>query len=304
MTCYHPLDAWQADRPNDSGTFDIVFSYDRRHPKHILIPCGKCIGCRLEYSRQWAQRCMAEAHMHEANCFLTLTYDDEHVPWTSCGEQTLYKRDVQLFLKRLRKELPCKIRFFNCGEYGSKSHRPHYHMILFGYDFPDRFLWSTNFQGDKFYRSPLLEKIWFKGQSLISDVTFDSCAYVARYILKKQYGKTSDCYEYYAPEFLTMSRKPGIGKAYFNKYHSCIYPLDKLVLGEHGDDRLVAKPPRYFDSLYAELEPEKMDEIKKRRAAYAKKNEADVYTGRLRDREKHKELITKRLRSRDYEKSL
>ena len=128
--------------------------YNRRV---MLIPCGKCIGCRIMQREDWTTRIEMEAKMYPKNevWFITLTYDDDHVPgmitatgeilrkvqytWKPGGEkprsvQTLYYPDVQLFLKKLRKAYKSKLRFFCAGEYGEQTARPHYHMILYGWE--------------------------------------------------------------------------------------------------------------------------------------------------------------------------
>ena len=158
----------------------------------ILIPCRKCIGCKLEYSRQWADRCMLELKYHMQSCFLTLTYDDNHLKNINGdslkeGEHaSLYLRDFQLFMKRLRKEYEgTKVRYYMCGEYGSESFRPHYHIILFGIDFTDRVFYKRTKQGFYLFNSPCLSKLWNNGHAVIGDVDWDSCAYVARYTAKK-----------------------------------------------------------------------------------------------------------------------
>ena len=155
-----------------------------RGAEPCTIPCGKCIGCRLAHSRQWAVRCVHEASLHERNCFLTLTFDDAHLPVSG----SVSVRDVQLFLKRLRKALSyqnIKIRFFACGEYGDKNLRPHYHLILFNYDFSDdrQLLRQTPY--GPLYISDFLFRLWPYGFHTIGNVTFKSCAYVARYVTKK-----------------------------------------------------------------------------------------------------------------------
>ena len=214
MVCYHPITAYQLHQCKSNGKKAIVFGVpDSRYGYDVInLPCGQCIGCRLERSRQWATRCVHEASLHERNCFLTLTYDDEHIRWSPfTGEQTLYKRDLQLFMKRLRKYVePIKVRFFACGEYGDSSNRPHYHVILFGYDFPDKRLYKLGNNGYPYYISDLLNKLWTHGYCMLAAVSFDSCAYVARYVTKKLTGEAGKSkYEGIQPEFVNMSRRPG-----------------------------------------------------------------------------------------------
>ena len=120
----------------------------------VTVPCGRCTSCRLEHSRQWAVRCMHEAQMHEGNSFITLTYAPEHLH----EDYSVHKKELQKFFKRLRKNTGIKLRYFACGEYGDENRRPHYHAIIFGYDFPDKQLYTKTRTGDLLYRSPLLEK--------------------------------------------------------------------------------------------------------------------------------------------------
>lgn len=173
--------AWRSTQNNGK----IVF-YDIDHigkAFSLSLPCGQCIGCRLEYSRQWAIRCMHESTLHDQSCFITLTYSDDNLP----EHGTLILRDFQLFMKRLRFEFSnVKIRFYHCGEYGEKFGRPHYHALLFGIDFEaDRTLYSQSKQGSKLYVSDTLNKLWNKGFATIGNITFESAAYVARYVVKK-----------------------------------------------------------------------------------------------------------------------
>lgn len=301
MVCYHPLVAWQHVNVKPNGKKAIVFNMPPVNKLHlwmqINIPCGQCIGCRLDYSRQWAVRCVHEAKMHEKNCFITLTYDDEHVPWSHVtGEQTLVKKHHQDFLKRLRDYFyPQKIRFYLCGEYGETTHRPHYHAILFGFDFPDKQLYKISPLGYKYYMSPILNKLWKHGHCMITDVTFDSCAYVARYIMKKVKGEIAKDYYYgVQPEYVCMSRRPGIAAGWFEKYKGDVYPYDEVVIRSNGKIRRL-KPPRYYDKLYDLEEPEKLAVIKERRAVKGKAKEEEIYNGRLATKERYKKLVIKKL---------
>ena len=225
MTCYHPLKAYWA--VSKDGDRSITFNYNKSEGVMIKLPCGQCIGCRLERSRQWAVRCMHEASMHKSNCFVTLTYNDYYLPENG----SLVKSDFQKFMKRLRKKVGTTVRYYYCGEYGENFGRPHYHVILFGYDFKDKFLWRENSNGDKCYRSELLEQLWPFGISEIGDVTFQSAAYVARYVMKKRTGDVAK--EYYGdrlPEYNDMSRRPGIGALWLEKYQNDVYPHDFVVM--------------------------------------------------------------------------
>lgn len=189
MPCFKPLDAW---RPIDSSSKKLVFSYNAKHcgsvTPDLQVPCGRCVGCRLERSRQWAIRVVHEASLHERNCFITLTYSDLHLP----DDRGLHYDHFQLFMKRLRKKYGDGIRFYMCGEYGDKLGRPHFHACLFNHDFDDKKLWQTTPSGSRLFRSSDLESLWPYGFSSIGDVTFESAAYVARYIMKKVGGDAAD----------------------------------------------------------------------------------------------------------------
>jgi hypothetical protein len=250
----------------------------------ITLPCGQCIGCRLERSRQWAIRCMHEAQMHTENSFITLTYNDKHLP----SDKSLVYRDFQLFVKRLRKRYPGrKIRYYMAGEYGENFGRPHFHACLFGIDFDDKKLWKRTSAGSNLYTSKNLEILWPFGYSSIGDVTFESAAYVARYIMKKVTGKNAQ--EHYTetdpetgeittrtPEFTKMSLKPGIGYEWYKQYTSDVYPHDYVVV--RGKK---VKPPKYYDKNYKIQYPYEFDELLYIRQQSATLNNADNTPERL-----------------------
>lgn len=245
LACYHPLRAVMVKAGSVST---ISFKFDDVG-KGISLPCGRCIGCRLERARQWAVRIMHEAEFHAVNSFITLTYDDGHLPKGG----SLDVRSCQLFLKRLRFELdPIRIRFFLCGEYGEATGRPHYHAIIFGYGFPDKVALADRKNGEHIlYRSPLLERVWSFGISSVGSVTFDSANYVANYATKKVVGK--DAGKHYGgrkPEFLLMSRRPGIGRAWIEKFTSDVYPSDEVIVKERA-----CRPPRYYDQVLEAKSP-------------------------------------------------
>lgn len=230
----------------------------------LELPCGNCVGCRLERSRQWAIRCVHEASLHESNCFVTLTYDPDKEGFSP----SLNKRDIVLFLKKLRKAVyPEKIRFFQCGEYGDQNWHPHHHLLLFGYDFPDKIKCCTS-SGCVYYRSPELEKLWTHGFSSIGDLTFESAAYVARYVMKKLNGELAAKYEERGiiPPYLTMSRRSGIGADFFKKYQDDFYPKDFITF----NDGQRIKPPKYYDHLFEQYHGEgSLESIKQKRKDYA-----------------------------------
>lgn len=251
MPCYHPVSAWQTE----GG--EVVFAERGRIARSLFLPCGQCIGCRLERSRQWAVRCVHEAKCYERNCFITLTYDNEHLP----PDLSLRYRDFQKFMRRLRKVFR-GVRFFMCGEYGEGLGRPHYHACLFNYDFPDK-LYFKRVGDSTLYTSALLERLWPFGFSLIGDVSFESAAYVARYCVKKVTGRNAG--SYYAlldkesgeviasrtPEFGRMSLRPGIGAPWLEKFASDAYPGGQVVIRGRK-----VKTPRYYDKMFARADPD------------------------------------------------
>lgn len=242
--------------------------------KSIEIPCGKCDGCRIEKSRQWADRCMLEMKYHESSYFVTLTYDQAHVPLSwyadpATGEarqiMTLQKRDLQLFFKRLRKNLGQKVRYFACGEYGSIGYRPHYHAIIFGLVLDDLVSSGQSMEGFPYYESAALESCWkapprdrpndersLIGMVCVAEASWETCAYTARYVQKKLDGVAAQHYVDHniEPEFAVMSRKPGIGRQYFDD-HPEIMEFDYITIPTATGGRKI-HAPRYFALL---LEP-------------------------------------------------
>lgn len=258
MACFHPLDAFR--RPGGGIGFGPSPSplYER-----LQLPCGQCSGCRIDRSRQWAIRCMHEAQLHSQNSFITLTYNDEHLP----KDLSLNYEHFQLFMKRLRKHFTgVPIRYYMCGEYGENFGRPHFHACLFGLDFADKEYYRRTPTGDRLYTSKTLETIWGKGFCPIGEVTFQSAAYVARYIMKKRTGSGS--FDHYntidddgvissrTPEFNKMSLKPGIGAKWFEKFHSDVFPHDHVILKGKP-----CKPPRYYDKLSTRVDRSKVNAI-------------------------------------------
>ena len=283
MTCYHPITAFRIH-----GESKLKFYRPHRGDvrEQLQVPCGQCVGCRLERSRQWAIRCIHEAQMHKHNCFITLTFSPEHLP----SPPTLDVRDFQLFMKRLRKKYGSLIRFFHCGEYGEKFGRPHYHACLFNFDFPDKVLWKT-VNGCNLYTSKSLSDLWPFGFSTIGDVTFESAAYVARYVMKKVTGiKAQMHYErvdpltgeiYQAqPEYVTMSRRPGIASSWFEKYSSDVYPHDHVIV--RGKQ---CKPPRFYDNRFKASFPLDFEEIQFQRYLDSREKLCDSTPERLLVRE-------------------
>lgn len=285
-----------------SGKRPLVFDKSKGLPgSELQVPCRNCLGCRVDRSQAWATRLMHEAKYHEKKCFLTLTYSDLYVP-----ENGSLEKDVQQkFFKKLRARLEYDflreigdyaprsksevlkifrrnnpIRYFWCGEYGDLNGRPHYHAILYGVDFPDRRKHSKNSRGEQLWVSDTLEDLWGLGHCQIGDVTHESCAYVARYVMKKVTGDLAE--EHYQrvtpngeiyhiePEFIRMSLKPAIGKVHYENFKTDFYPRDYAVV--RGRQVPV---PKYYDRLLEAENPQLLEEVKDARKLRAKSRKAD-----------------------------
>lgn len=225
------------------------------------VPCGKCPSCRCDYSREWSNRMILELADHDKAIFLTLTYNNENLPISDQGFPTLSKRDIQLFLKRLRKKFSDnKIRFYLAGEYGSKTHRPHYHAIIYGIgidSFSDTYFRGTNEIGQAFYSSKTLESIWGNGFVLYSEVTWRTCNYVARYVLKKQ-QQVEDSDGVCCLPFNLSSRKPGIGM----NHASSLLDSGHTVFSVDGKDGIHDIPiPRSIIKRLKEADIDKYNEL-------------------------------------------
>jgi hypothetical protein len=275
MPCYHPIQGWRAKSSNPSGKRSIVFDRSKGYSDlEVNVPCGMCIGCRLERSRQWAVRCVHEASMHDDNCFVTLTYEDTKIP----GDGSLNKKHLQDFWKRLRKFIePDTLRYYACGEYGEETIRPHYHACIFGFDFPDKKQWKQQ-NGNWLYTSEILNEIWSYGYCIIGDVTFDSAAYVARYIMKKVLGDHAP-YHYgdLTPEFNTMSRRPGIGGNWLETYKDDIRKGFITINGKK------IGLPKYYDSMLDRDDPDLLKSLKARRTFEISKIDEEEFTLRRLD---------------------
>lgn len=277
MPCYTPLKAYITPGKTVNGRKLIKFSKQTFADEEIQLPCGRCIGCRLRNTATWAMRIMHESTLHEDNCFITLTYDDEKLP----GDYSLNKPHFQKFMKRLRKAIsPKKVRFFMCGEYGDKTWRPHFHAAIFGYDFPDKYRVQMVETDHPYYISPVLSNLWKFGFHVIAPLEFDSAAYIASYVTKKITGDkaeshykrtimdfnevTGELSTYYEadllPEYATMSNRPGIGKEWYEKYKNDCYPSNFLI-----KDGVKMPIPRYYDNLLERENPELLERCKEAR---------------------------------------
>ena len=306
MPCYSPLKGWR-----DPDTGGIVFRRYANVDEEMEVACGQCLGCRLDYSRMWAMRIVHESTLHEldgGNCFVTLTYRDRlecdedqlangyHVP----DDWSLNKKHFQDFMKRLRKRFePQKIRFFHCGEYGNVCEhridlervgcplcsvgRPHYHAALFNCNFSDLESYGSQ-NGELRYTSRVLSDTWKYGFVDVGELNFASAAYIARYVLKKVTGpKADDHYmridldgvaSWIQPEYVTMSRKPGIGRDWYEKYRDDVFPSDEVPVPGFG---VVKGVPRYYEEIFKEENPISLEEIKQVRRVFMEEH-ADEYT--------------------------
>lgn len=288
MPCYKPFKAWQ---PLAGGAVLFVEAKDCRT---ITLPCGQCIGCRIERQEMWAVRCYAESKMHEKSCFITTTYDEKNFP----RHGSLNYRDFQLFLKRLRKaRAPDKIRYFVAGEYGEQLQRPHFHALLFGCDFPDREPLNSVRSVNGLHQSGELQRLWGKGLCSIGEVTYASARYCAAYVLK-QHKKSSEDDAHYKtvnyttgeivelePEFAKMSLKPGLGAAWLEKYWRDIYLSGANAVVINGTRKTV---PSYFHSLMRKRDPMFMESFDWSREAKALEQWEEYTPERLEVREEVK----------------
>lgn len=266
----------------------------------MRVPCGQCIGCRIDKTQAWAVRMYHESQLHDDNCFITLTYNDDNQPL----HNSLNKSDFQNFLKRFRERIkPIRIRFFHCGEYGETTDRPHYHAIIFGYAFPDRKHYKTR-KDYHVYRSELLEELWPYGFSEITDFTPTTAAYVAGYITKKISGPTQA--EFYSwidpimhtkherlPPYATMSNRPGIGALWYQKFGKEVFPDDFVIM----DGRKVA-PPLYYLEKLKEADPDTYNALKTKRKDASRKDKANNTHQRLAVREQVK-IASRKFKTRD-----
>lgn len=309
MACYHPNLASYTPGLNGKkenvkflGSLEKFSGYTDSQLRFkfgnnlIELPCGQCIGCRLEYSRQWATRCILEASNYEYNYFVTLTYDDESL-YRNCLRRSytvdddtgeilsdiesisLNPDNLTKFMKDLRRHFEYTygetgIRFFACGEYGSKRGRPHFHILLFNCNLRNLEFFGTR-NGQNYFESDDIYKVWKNGLAIVGEVTFDSAAYVSRYIMKKQTGKNKSFYDDQGilPEFTRMSRMPGLARSYYDENKDKIYSLDSLVISSGYGKVLEVKPPKYYDRIFDIDNPEILSIIKEKRLSISKDNE-------------------------------
>lgn len=301
MGCFRPITGYR-------GSNGMVFKRSESTGIPLTVSCGTCIGCKLDRSKQWAVRCMHEVQTTEAagrpSCFITLTYAPEHLPPN--GE--LRKQDFQKFMKKVRKKHKC--RYYHCGEYGENTGRPHYHAIIFGWDFKPWTKVGVSPAGYDYFQSDELTALWKKGLVSVGNVTFESAAYVARYIMKKQYGNNKSPNHAVVDtetgellplqeEYTTMSLKPAIGLDWLKKYHKDVYSQDFCVINSPKGVKKI-KPPRYYDKVVFEHDPELGERIKLQRKKAARVRKSESTPERLATREKVLQIKANKLhRSHD-----
>lgn len=262
----------------------------------LELRCGQCVGCRVSHSSSWATRIMHEAEMHSANCFITLTFSPENVP----SNYSLDYKIFQDFMKRFRKALaPAEIRYFMCGEYGQEPReppfipRPHFHAAIFGWYPDDAVFLKRLSSGHELYTSEFLSSSWTLGFASVGKLSFESAAYIARYVCKKITGDSSMSH-YARPlladfstgevpvvraEFARMSLKPGIGYAWFDRYRAANY-RDYIVV--NGSKMSV---PRYYSKLLEKVSEDVYSSVKVQRYVKALEMESEGTPDRLRAQE-------------------
>jgi hypothetical protein len=250
VSCFSPLKMFRSAERSESGKRPLTNNPLKALNSHVAmrLPCGACNGCRADKRKQWAMRVLHEAQMHSCNLFLTLTLAVENRP----ASNSLAKRDLQLFHMRVREHYGPGIKHFACGEMGESGDNPHYHSILMADVelFDDKTLWVRRSTGPV-WKSATLERLWPKGLHEITGVTVKSAAYVAGYVLKKlpspddpslvRLSPVDGQWHTTEPEFATMSRRPGLGSTWFDKFQSDAFPSDFLIIGGKK-----VKPPKYY----------------------------------------------------------
>jgi len=240
----------------------------------ILRDCGQCSGCRIRRRMDWATRLTHEAQFNEHAFFITLTYADDHLP----ADGSLNPDHVSEFMQNYRNQFRAKkVRFFAIGEYGGDTGRPHYHVIIFGPDIDQKSLkyvdypqaqFSPEFRklfgetGLKHYTSPLLEKCWPYGLSEFGYTSAATMQYVTKFHVEKVTGdKAETHYNGRHPEFSRMSRMPGIGTDWIEKYWPEVYRAG-CVQNSKG---VKAAPPKFYDRWLEKNHPEVYTEVKQKR---------------------------------------
>lgn len=292
MPCTHPLTALRLrdGRVVIVPSHDVVsggdpasLKYRGQIEKSFFVPCGKCHDCRCNRIRHWATRMMHEAEMHPVSIFATYTYDNDHVPRNDDGDMTLVNYHWPAYMRELRRDFGAGIRFFQVGEYGIGCQvcekpqqlctcenyvpglgRPHHHAAIFGTSYADGVFYKSE-GGKTYYTSEKMSEHWPHGHCCFTNLTYEGAAYIAGYAQKKLYGDVAPAhYRDRLPEFITMSRRPGIGGNWLKKYVYDVYPHDHFT----GRGGKTLHPSRYYDKLYGRMDPESMECIKLEREEY------------------------------------
>lgn len=286
MPCYSPVTGYFGKAVNPkTGRRPLVFNISQSFSGiPIHLPCGKCIGCRLERSRQWAVRIEHERKMHQESAFVTLTYAEKHLP----ENMSLRVRDLQLFMKRLRDKREQSLRFYACGEYGETTRRPHYHVLLLNTCFSDQKFYKQSMCGKyPLYVSAELRSLWPVGDHYIGAVTFESAAYCARYVTKKILGDGAAAhYQGRTPEFCCMSRNPGIGATWVAKYGNEAFRSDSVISNGHE-----AGVPRYYQNILQKNDPKLYEKNKRKRLRRAARDPDKNNVDRRIVKEVHTHLV-------------
>lgn len=268
MSCYRPL------RAHRSLAGEVWIGYDpTRDGRAFEVPCGRCIGCKLDRARAWSVRIVHEAKLYDHNLFATFTYCDDELP----ESRSLEYRDFQLFMKRMRKRIRGDVggpeggyplRFFCAGEYGGRTGRPHFHAVLFNARFGDEVRLSSGRLSSR-----LAEELWSHGAVVLDEVNQATAAYVAGYSLKKVHGaRARDFYEDVVnlrtgevsrrrPEFVTMSRRPGIGAWFYRRFHGDLFPEDHAIV----DGKRWKVPSYYWNKFRLEGDPAVVEALEEKR---------------------------------------
>lgn len=251
MTCYRPNPAWRTMETNSKGEKVPVISETGKTPvtfknrgSHLdadfLLPCGTCDGCAADKAMYWGIRMYHEAQLHDRNCFVTLTYRE--------APEKIQKDHLQKFFKRLRKRSTRRIRYFACGEYGEKTHRPHYHLALFNEDFLGG-AYSVNHQ---LYGNKILDRIWTYGNCVLSEFNLSTALYIAGYTAKKINDPDT---------FNLMSTRPPLGKEWARQNIDSMERIGAVMI----EGQRFPIPPQYFNWF-----PTELDHIQGRKMAYVK----------------------------------
>lgn len=283
MACFHPMKAYKIDE-------GITFKLPKYgYYEELKIPCGKCIGCKLDHANDWATRCWCEMQSWKNNCFVTLTYNDENLP----DGGYLSKEDIQKFLKRLRyyetgieewenpqngkTEKP--IRYLLCGEYGPNgTRRAHYHLLIFNWKPEKLKFYKENHNGDKLYTSKQINEIWGKGFATIGELNYKSACYVARYCTKKMFNniKHAELKKMeIQPEFILMSRNGGIGIKHWKQYKKEILKREGILI-KIKDKVKNKRIPKYYERKYKEENEKQYEKYRTKKILKSQENLKEI----------------------------